>query len=195
MQQIKISMRKIALLLLLLTKLSGLAQKPCDIDVNVNDSLGSYKSTKSYMIFERNFAGNATNITFSLTNTNGILGIETQQIQSSSDFIKASCFDNNSRIYLQLNNGKIVTLLYAGSETCGTYLQNDNKQNVRIISGTFVFSKENYEDLKISPVTYMRIKYASENVDYPFKSGFVSHVDKGMYEPESYFMHYLKCVE
>lgn len=195
MHQIKISMKKIVLILFLLANLSTFAQKPCEIDTDIKDSVGTYKSTKQYMIFERSFAGNSTNISFSLTNTNGVLGLETQQMQSSSDFLKANCFDANSRIYLQLNNGKIVTLLYVGNETCGSLIRNDKNQNVRIIGGSFVFSKENFEELKASPVTFMRIKYAGETLDYPFKTGFVSELDKTMYNPENYFINYIKCVD
>ncbi len=195
MHQIKISMNKIAITLFLLVNLSVFAQKPCEIDVNVNDSVGTYKSTKSSMIFERSFAGNSTNIFFAITNTNGVLGVEVQQVQSSSDFLKASCFDESSKIFLQLNNGKIVTLLYMGAGNCGTLIRNDNNQNVRILSGSFVFAKENFEELKVSPVTFMRIKFAGEILDYPFKTGFVSVIDKKMYEPENYFKTYLKCIE
>jgi hypothetical protein len=188
-------MKKIVFALFLLTNLSLFAQKPCEIDANVNDTMGTFKSTKQYMIFERSFAGNATNIFFSLTNTNGILGVDTQQVQSSPDFLKANCFDANSRIYLQLNNGKIVTLLYVGNDTCGTLLRDEKNQNIRVMSGSFVFSKESFEELKVSPVTFMRIKYAGETLDYPFKTGFVSVLDKAMYEPEKYFMNYIKCIE
>jgi hypothetical protein len=191
----KSKIKKIALATFLLMNLSLFAQKPCEIDANVNDSIGSFKSTKQYMVFERSFAGNAMNIFFSLTNTNGILGVEAQQIQSSPEFIKANCFDANSRIYLQLNNGKIITLLYVGNETCGTLLRNEKNENIRIVSGSFVFSKENFEELKISPVTFIRIKYVAETLDYPFKTGFVSVLDKAMYEPEKYFMNYMKCIE
>lgn len=147
------------------------------------------------MIFERSFAGNTNNVFFALTNTNGILGIETQLIQSSADFIKANCFNSNSRIFLQLNNGKIVTLLYAGNETCGSLVRNEKNQNIRVISGSFIFSKENFEDLKTSPVTFMRIKFASETVDYPFKTEFKSELDQMHYEPEKYFINYMKCIE
>ena len=52
---------------------------------------------------------------------------------------------SNSRIFLQLNNGKIVTLLFAGAETCGTLVRNDKNENTRILIGSFVFSKENFE--------------------------------------------------
>jgi hypothetical protein len=188
-------MNKIGFLVFLLTNLSIFAQKQCEIDADVVDSVGTYKSTKQYMVFERSFAGNSTNIFFTLTNTNGVLGLETQQVQSSSEFLKASCFDVASRIYLQLNNGKIVTLLHVGNESCGTLVRNDANQNVRIVGSSFVFSKENFEDLKVSPVTFMRIKFSGETLDYPLKTGFVSVIDKKMYEPEMYFMNFIHCVE
>jgi hypothetical protein len=157
--------------------------------------LGSYKATKQKMIFERSFAGNSTNIFFTLSNTNGVLAVEVQFLTRSADFISANCFDANSKIYLQLNNGKIVTLRYNGSDTCGTLVRDDKNGNNRIISGTFLFIKENYEDLKTSPVTYMKVKFAGETADYPFKTEFISELDKVQYEPEKYFMDYLKCIE
>ena len=188
-------MKNLFLALFLLFNLNIFAQKPCDIDTNVTDSLGTYKLTKQFVIFERSFAGNSTDILFALSSNNGVLGLETQQLQSSSDFIKANCFDANSRIYLQLNNGKIVNLLFAGNESCGTLIRNDKNQNCRILSGSFVFSKENFEDLKISQVTFMRIKFASETIDFPFKTEFTAELDKKTYQPENYFIDYLNCVE
>jgi len=196
LRQIKIDMnKKIVLALFLFTNLIAFSQKPCEIETNVSDTLGTYKSTKQFIIYERSFAGNSNNIFFSLTNNNGVIGIETQQLTSSFDFVKAYCLDANSRIYLQLNNGKIVTLLFSGNDTCGTLIRNDKNQNTRIISGSFVFSKDNYEDLKISPVTFMRIKYSSEIIDYPFKTELISELDKKTYQPENYFINYLKCIE
>jgi len=67
--------------------------------------------------------------------------------------------------------------------------------NNRIISGTFLFSKENFEYLKTSPVTFMRVKYSGETVDFPFKTQLVSEIDKTTTEPENYFINYLKCIE
>ena len=188
-------MKNVVLALFLFLNLTAFAQKPCEIDTNVTDSLGTYKSLKQFIIYERHFAGNDINIFFTLYSNNGILGLETQQVQSSSDFIKANCFNADSRIYLQLNNGKIVTLLYAAEETCGTYIRNDKNGNSRVIVGKFVFSKENFEDLKVSPVTFMRIKFSGETIDYPFKTEIISELDKKTYQPENYFINYLKCIE
>jgi len=188
-------MKNLFLALFLLLNITAFAQKPCEIDSNVTDSLGTYKSTKQQMIFERSFAGNTTNIFFALSNTNGLLAVEIQYIQKSNEFIKANCFDANTRIYLQLNNGKIVTLIYSGNDTCGTLLRDDKNVNNRIMGGTFLFAKDNYEELKTSPVTYMRVKFSGETVDFPFRTEFVSELDKVKYEPESFFINYIKCIE
>ena len=188
-------MKNVVLALFLVVNLTAFAQKPCEIDDNITDSLGTYKSLKQAIIFERSFANNTANIFFSLYSANGVLGVETQILQQSNDFIKANCFDANSKIYLQLNNGKIVTLFYVGEETCGTYVRNEKGGNSRITIGRFVFTKENYEELKVSPVTFMRVKFASETIDYPFKTEIISELDKKTYQPENYFIDYLKCIE
>lgn len=178
----------------LLTSIFVFAQKPCEIDTDITDSLGTYKATKQVMIYERSFAGNSTNIYFSLASNNGVLNLETQFIQSSNEFIKANCLDKNSKIFLQLSNGKIVTLLNSDVETCGTLLRSDDGKNNRVLSSTFVFAKENFEDLKTAKITFMRILFSGETLDYPFKTEFVSEMDKKTYQPETYFIDYLKCI-
>jgi hypothetical protein len=188
-------MKNLLVALTLFLSMAAVAQKPCETDSDVKDSLGTYKALKQQMIFERSFAGNSTNIFFALSSNNGILGIEVQFLTRSSAFISANCFDSGSKIYLQLNNGKIVTLIYHGSDTCGTLVRDDKNGNNRIMSGTFLFSKENFADLKLSPVTFMRVKFSGGTMDYPFKTEFVSELDKTKYEPEKYFIDYLKCIE
>lgn len=188
-------MKNLVIALVLFINYSAYAQKPCEIDANISDSIGTYKSTKQYMIFERSFAGNSTNIFFSLTNTNGIIGIDVQVLQRSQDFIKAMCFNTSSKIYLQLQNGKIVNLIHNDNDDCGTFIRDDQNGNNRILTGSFLFSKDNYEELKSTNVIFMRIRYASETIDYPLKTGFVSELDKKMYEPEKYFIDFIKCVE
>jgi hypothetical protein len=179
----------------LLINVVAMAQKPCEIETNISDSIGTYKATKQSMIYERSFAGNATNIFFTLSSSNGILAVETQFLQKSPEFLKANCFDAGSKIYLQLNNGKIVTLLYSGNDTCGSLLRDEKNMNNRLISGTFLFARENFEDLRTSPVTFMRVKYSGETVDFPFKTEFISELDKNKYQPENYFINNLKCIE
>jgi hypothetical protein len=57
------------------------AQTPCDYSENISDSIGTYKSTREYMISEKNFAGNSSYIFYSLALTDGLPTLNIQLIQ------------------------------------------------------------------------------------------------------------------
>ncbi|WP_348822260.1 hypothetical protein [Flavobacterium aestuarii] len=174
---------------------SLLAQKPCEYATDVTDSIGTYKATKEYLISEKVFGGNSSYIFYSLALTDGLPTLTVQFIQKSKDFVKANCFDKNSKIFLQLQNGKIVTLLHIDKESCGTLIRDDKGFDNRVKSGIFMFGKENFDELKKSPVTLMRIKYLTDTEDYVFKKEFTSELDGKVYEPETYFIKNIGCVE
>ncbi|MFN8273605.1 MAG: hypothetical protein U0X58_01845 [Flavobacteriaceae bacterium] len=178
-----------------LLSLIAQAQRPCEFTTDVKDSLGSYKSTKEYLVYEKNFGGNSSYIFYSILITDGTPVLQVQLLEKSSDFIKAKCFDKNSKIYLQLNNNKIVTLLHTNDESCGSMLRDDKGINNRILSGYFMFRKEDYEDLKKSELSFIRIKFGAESADYMMRKAFKSELDGLIYEPESYFLNYFHCLE
>lgn len=171
------------------------AQKPCEFSSNITDSIGTYKSTKDYLISEKIFAGNSNYIFYSLVLTDGIPTLNVQFIQKSKEFMKVNCFDKDSRIYLQLQNGKIVTLKHIDQENCGSMVRDDKGFDNRVKTGIFLFVKDNYEDLKTSPVSLMRIKYSTESEDYVFKKEFTAELDGKVYQPENYFINYIRCIE
>lgn len=188
-------MNKTVLLIVFLISTTLFAQKPCEYSTNVTDSIGTYKSTKEYIVYEKNFAGNTNYIFYSLALTDGLPTLNLQLIQKSKDFIKANCFDKNSKLFLQLNNGKIVTLLHIDKEYCGTMVRDGQGFDNRILSGTFMFMKGTFEDLKSSPVNMMRIKYLTDVEDYVLKKEFQSELNNQVYQPESYFIDNLHCIE
>jgi hypothetical protein len=116
-------------------------------------------------------------------------------IEKSNQFIKAYCFDKNSKIHFQLENGKVVTLLHIDSEDCGTSLRDEKELNNRISTGYFMFMKDSYEELKNSPISLMRVKYTTETIDYIFRKELKSELDLKIYFPSQYFINYLKCIE
>lgn len=187
-------MKHLIFITLLFLNFNSYAQKPCDFSVNVTDSIGTYKSTKDYIVHERNFAGNSGYVFFTLVLTDGLPTLNVQTIQKSKDFIKANCLNKNSKIYLQLENGKIITLIHIDQENCGTSVRDDKSFNNRITSGIFMFMKDTFEDLKSSPVSFMRIKYTTETIDYIFKKELKSEMDGQVYEPANYFMNTLHCI-
>jgi hypothetical protein len=188
-------MKKTFLLILFLISASLFAQKPCEYSINIKDSIGAYKVTKDYMIYEKKFAGNSSYIFYSLAMTDATPSLNLQVIKKSKDFLKANCFDKNSRLFLQLNNGKVVTLLHIDQENCGSLLRDNEGFDNRLLSGTFMFMKGSMEDLKSSPVNLMRIKYLTDTEDYVMQKEFTSEMNNEVYHPETYFMENLRCVE
>ena len=188
-------MKNVIVIAFFLFSISVLAQKPCDYSANVTDSIGTYKETKEYIISEKHFASSSSYIFYSLANTDGIPTLNLQLLQKSKDFIKANCFDKNSRLFLQLNNGKIVTLIHIDQENCGTMIRDEKGFDNRVNSGVFMFAKDNYEELKNSPVSMMRIKYLTETEDYVLKKELKSELNNQTYYPETYFIDNLRCIE
>jgi len=195
LQKIKIAYMKLIIFsLLLLFTLQITAQKNCDYTVEVNDSLGTLKTTKEFLMFERRFGNNENYIFFSLSLDNGTPVLNFQQVQKNNEFIKAFCIDASTKLYLQLENGKIITLVHTNTENCGTFFRNEDK-NVRVLSANFLFLKNTIEELKVSPVNLMRVKYSTETVDYLIKPEMQSELLNEFIRPENYFIDYLHCVE
>lgn len=189
-------MKRLLFITILLAQTIIYAQKPCEFSTEYNDTLGTYKETKTKIMHEKVFGGASSYIIFSLANDNGFPMLKFQSIQKSKDFIKINCFDKNSKMYLQLANGKIITLLISDEGSCGTMVR-DEKQtsNIRITSASFLFMKNTIEELKKSPISLLRIRYSTETVDYPVRSSFVSELDQSTYYPENFFIDYISCLE
>lgn len=180
---------------LFLISFSAFAQKPCDYSVNVKDSLGTYKNTKDYLISEKNFGGKSSYIFFTLALTDGLPTLNMQIIEKSKEFIKARCFDKNSKLFLQLDNGKIITLIHLDQENCGTSVRDQNGFDNRITSCIFMFMKESFAELKKSPVSMMRVKSLTDMEDFVVRKELKSELNNQTYFPETYFMDALHCVE
>lgn len=187
-------MKQLLFSIIILLSINLFAQKPCDYTVNVKDSLGTYKETRSNIVCENVFGNTSKYVFFTLAITDEMPTLTVQILNKSKDFIKVNCFNKNSRIFLELENGKIVTLIATDQENCGAPVKDDLGFNNRILSGTFMFLKGTLEDLQTSAVSSMRIKFTTETLDYIFKKKLVSEMDGKTYNPGSYFIDTLPCV-
>jgi hypothetical protein len=187
-------MKNLFLIGILLFSLSIAAQKPCDYSVNVKDSLGTYKEMKSTIVHEFIFGNTSKHVFFTLALTDETPSLTVLILQKSKDFLKVNCFDKNSRIYLQLENNKVITLIASEQENCGTPVKDELEFNNRILSGTFYFVKGTIEDLKASPISSMRVKFTTESQDYIIKKQLLSEMDQKTYFPSSYFIDFLPCI-
>ncbi len=182
--------------LLLFSQIFAFAQKsPCEFDINTTDSLGVYKEIKSELIYEKVFGNSSQLIFLSLASDNGTPLLKLQLIQKSKDFISPKCIDKNSRIYFQLTNGKIYTLINASNDTCDSLIFNEtDKENNRLLDASFLFMKNDFEDLKKFPIMLMKIKLASDEKEYIISKELISEKIKTNSKPERFFIDNFQCI-
>lgn len=172
-----------------------ISQKNCEYSNEIKDSIGTYKTTKDYLVFEKNFGSTHDYVYFFLANTDGVPSLNAQFINKSAGFIKSKCVDKNSKLMFKLQNGKIITMIAVDKDDCGTMLTDENKNNIRLLTTQFLFLKGTLEELKSSPISFLRIKFLTETQDYVFTKRLLSEMDNLYYEPENYFINFLKCLE
>lgn len=169
----------------------------CEYDYNEKTDSTLIKKTPDYLIHENVFGTTSSFVFFSLVNSDGTPYLNLHILKKSKDFIKASCLNTASRIFLQLSSGKIVTLINSSDDACSNLTYNSaERDNISILNSYFLFTKDGYEELKKYPVTLVRIKFASDTVDYVVNKELKSDTFKEtVYNPENYFINYLKCAE
>lgn len=182
--------------LLLLIPFFTIAQTNCKYDIEEKTDSTYLKVLPEKVMYERVFGNSKEFIQFSLINNNGVPTLHVQLVEKSSLFLPAKCFDFSSKIVLQLNNGKFVTLKSISENSCSILNYNEEeKANIRILDGYFVFTKTNYEELKSSPISVMRLQFLGDKTDYNIKNELQSEIINETFHPAKYFMEYLKCVE
>lgn len=176
--------------------LSFAQKKDCKIDFEEKTDSTYIKKTVEVLVHERVFGNNKEMIFFALLNSQGVPMLGFQQIQKSTEFIPTFCFDKNSKIVLQLDNGKFVTLINSSQEVCSSLSYDaETKSNIKVITNYFMFLKDNYEELKKSPISLMRVNSVGEKKDIAFKTTIDSELLKSSSNPSTYFMDYLHCIE
>lgn len=177
--------------------ISGLmqAQQDCKLTTETTEDGRVIQTTEDYMVYEKIFGGSSQFIFLSLTNSGGTPLLNFQHLAKSNEFPQLYCFDKNSKIHIQLTNGKVVTLINGTDDECGNLLYNgEEKKNIRILSGTFLFTKGSLEELQKSTITFIRVNYTTGSVDYPIRGMINSETTKQQYYPEKYFMNFIKCL-
>jgi len=189
-------MRQILSLLLLLTLSANAQKKDCIYEIEEKTDSTSLKTLPYKLINEKIFGNNKEFIFFGLLNNDGVPLLSLQQLQKSNDFIPTNCLSKNSKIVFQLLNGKIVTLFHAFEDVCSDLNYNsEEKSNIRILTAYFYFTKSNYEDLKTSPISLVRIQFSGAAKDYAIRTELISDSLQIKTNPANYFIEFLKCVE
>lgn len=187
---------KYLLFILFSITISSAQNKNCKYDYEEKTDSTIVKVLPEKLIYEKVYGNSKEMIHFVLIHNNGIPTLNVQFLQTSKDFITASCLDKTSRIVFQLANGKIVTLVSNTNEACNDLIYNEkDKTNIRILDSYFLFTKNNYEELKESPIHLMRIQFTNGAKDFVIKKEIQSELLNATYYPEKIFIDFLNCVE
>ncbi|MCO6176170.1 hypothetical protein NHF50_14060 [Flavobacterium sp. NRK F10] len=185
------------LILFLLASVTLFSQsKSCKYEIEEKTDSTSLRILKEQLFSEKVFGSKKELIQATLLNNNGIPTLGLQIVEKNTIFIPTKCLNRSSKVILQLENGKIVTLLSINEDICSalSYIEED-KANIRILNAYFVFTKQNYDELKSSPVSLMRIQFSGESQDYIIKKEIQSELLKETFYPSRLFMDYLTCIE
>ena len=181
---------------LLLINLSFSQDKLCAFETNIVTDTSSTRVLTDEIIDEYIFGNTTSFLTFKMFEADGILGINFQYLQKSKDFLTPICIDKNTKIVLELANGKQVKLVNSTDLTTCNELQYDaiNKNNLRVLNGFFYFSPENFTDLKTEKVYLIKITANTGDVNFVIKPYLNSEIYKSKSKPDTYFIENLKCL-
>lgn len=181
--------------LLLFNTLSFSQNKDCTFEISEETDSTYTKVLPEKFVYESIFGSTTRILSFKLYNIDGILGLNFQYIQKSKDFLVPTCINKDTKIFIQLNNGKEVKLINSlAVENCNELNYDPvNKNNIRILNGYFNFTKENFEYLKTEKAYLIRIVTITGEESFILNPELKSEITKEVIQPDSYFIKYLPC--
>lgn len=188
-------MKKIIFYLLIFSTNSFAQNKDCMFEVNEETDSTYTKVLPEKIIYESVFGSTTRFLSFKLYNIDGIMGLNFQYVQKSMNFLSSTCIDKDTKIYLQLSNGKEVKLINSlDQETCNSLnIDPISKNNIRVLNGYFNFTKENFEYLKTEKVYLVRIVTITGEERFIINSELKSEINKETSHPDQFFIEYLPC--
>lgn len=181
--------------LLLFNTLSFSQNKDCTFEISEETDSTYTKVLPEKFVYESIFGSTTRILSFKLYNVDGVLGLNFQYIQKSKDFLVPTCINKDTKIFIQLNNGKEVKLINSlAVENCNELNYDPvNKNNIRILNGYFNFTKENFEYLKTEKAYLIRIVTITGEESFILNPELKSEITKEVIQPDSYFIKYLPC--
>lgn len=185
--------KKLVSLLLLIGGALTAQVNPCEL-VTVDSTVEQAAVvTQDYMLFERQFGDLKLHFFASIEIINEVPTLSLSIVNQSARFLPVKCLTENSKIFIQLENGKIVSLIHVPEDNCGTGLSHEG-QYQRVYKAQFLFHKGSFEELLNSPMSLLRIRWGTDTEDYLIKPYLKSEINGLEYYPNTYFQTVLKCL-
>lgn len=170
------------------------SQNDCQYSVNIKDSIGTLKETKSELIQEKVFGNKSELIYMSLINSNGTPLLSLQLIDKDSEYFVPKCISKSAKLFIQLNTGEIFTLLNSEAQ-CETLLNTEPGKYTRVLTANYYFTQNDFELLKKVPMSFIKIAFSTGSKDYSLVKELKSESVTGVWHPSQYLMTNLSCIE
>lgn len=183
------------LILFLFSSVFVHAQKKCTIDYEIVNDSTNIRKTKDVLVYEEIKERGSNTLFFSLIKSDDNHFLHVQLIQKSQDFIPITCVNYRSIISFKLNNGRVLSTYYIGDEKCDTYIYDkENKNNIRILSTSFLLKTEDLQYLKESPIEKVQVRYANQAIPYTIKKELESTQLEVNSQPSAFFIDNIPCL-
>ncbi|WP_158210663.1 hypothetical protein [Myroides phaeus] len=185
----------LSLILLLCSSLFAHAQEKCSIDYEIVNDSTNVRKTNDVLVYEDVQEKGNNTLFFSLIKSDDNHFLHVQLIQKSQDFIPITCINYRSIISFKLNNGRVLSAYYIGEEKCDTYIYDkENKNNIRILSTSFLLKTEDLQYLRESPLEKVQVRYANQAIPYTIKNELESTQLEVNSQPSAFFIDNIPCL-
>lgn len=168
---------------------------PCDLDYEIQNDSVQVKRYHQTLIYELDMGKNGESLFANLIEIGDTPLLEIQYIQKSTDFIPLLCFDRRSMLSIQLLNGTVVSLRHFNTDICSNFIYDKDQKNIRVINSYFKLEPKDFDILKASKISMIRIRFLTDIKTYSIKNELYSNSHATSFEPALFFQKSIPCLQ
>jgi len=188
-------MKKLLLPLFLLYLLTGYSQDSCNYKIQVDTESEQFTLTHEVLADYMLGKNQTVFIYFSLMKEDTIRSLVLQLSLNAAEMPPIACFNKDSRVSFELDNGSFVSLRYLGEVNCGRQSEPKDALKNSTSEAAFYIDDKSMLMLKESKLKSMRLTTMKTNFDIEFQNLISNSIIKEPVYPKEFFLNNLSCVE
>lgn len=190
-------MKKMIALLLLFTAMVGYGQESdCNYKLQVDTEAEQFVLTNAELAEYMLGLERTVFIYFSLMKEADVKSLVIQlSVNAKKQVPPMMCFNKDSRVSFQLEDGSFVSLRYLGDELCGRQTENEDTLHNSTSEAAFFLDETSLKRLSESEILSMRLTTMRTNFDVAFQDVLSNEELPVPIYPKEFFLNYLQCLE
>lgn len=189
-------MKKVSIVLFLFMAITGFSQtEECDYKIQVDTEDEKFLLTNASLAEFMVGSDKTIFIYFSLMKEGDVKSLVLEVSVNAKEMPPVLCFNKDSRISFQLEDGSFASLRYLGEVNCGRQTNNEDTLDNSTSEAAFYLDETNLERLSEAKISSMRITTMKTNFDIGFQEVISNpQIDTPIY-PKEFFLNNLQCLE